>query len=82
MRKLLAVSVLVATGVANPIALAEEDTLKQCRAIQKEVARLESRREYGGSAKSMDSWKRRIHDKQDEYSKLYCRRYRFELNKR
>jgi hypothetical protein len=62
-------------------AMADDTLLKKCRGIKHQLAKLESLREYGGSAKKMDNWKRQIHDKQDEYSKLYCRQYRFELDK-
>jgi hypothetical protein len=55
---------------------AREKNLDQCRSIQAELNRLEALRRGGGSAKQMDSWKRRMHDKQDDYSRLYCRRYR------
>ena len=58
-------------------AIAEKKNLDQCRAIQVELNRLESLRKVGGSAKEMDNWKRRMHKKQDQYSKLYCRQYRF-----
>jgi hypothetical protein len=58
-------------------ALADEKKLEQCRSIQAELSRLEAFRKAGGTAKEMDSWKRRMHDKQDDYSRLYCRQYRF-----
>ena len=76
----------IATGITLALActtsIADDTLLKQCQAIKKELTKLESLREGGGTAKKMEGWKRRIHDKQDEYSKLYCRQYRFQLDKR
>lgn len=71
----------VVTAGALP-ATANEDLLKKCSKIKSDLARLEAKREYGGSARQMDNWKRSIHDKQDEYSRLYCRQFRFQLDKR
>lgn len=68
---------IVCTGAA-----ADEKLLKQCRTIKSQLTRLESLRAGGGSARKMDGWKRQIHDKQAQYSRLYCRQYRFELDKR
>ena len=62
-------------------AAADKTTLDQCRAVKAELNRLEGLRKEGGTAKKMDGWKRRIHDQQDEYSRLYCRQYRFELDR-
>jgi hypothetical protein len=61
---------------------ADEQELKQCQAIKDRLQRLEALRADGGSAKKMDAWKRQIHQQQDEYSRLYCRRYRWKLNGR
>ena len=66
----------------TPTASADEALLKKCSKIKSDLARLEAKREYGGSARQMDNWKRSMHDKQDEYSRLYCRQFRFELDKR
>ena len=81
MNKFLKAAAGCALSLACAAASADDKVLKQCQAIQKELVRLESLREGGGSARKMDSWKRRMHDKQDEYSKLYCRQYRFQLDK-
>ena len=82
MNQLLNISVGCALTLVCTTAIAEEKLLQQCRSIKSELTRLESLRKGGGTAKQMDGWKRRMHDKQDEYSKLYCRQYRFELDKR
>ncbi len=71
----------IALALTCSTSIADDKLLKQCQAIKKELTKLESLREDGGSARKMDGWKRRIHDKQDEYSKLYCRQYRFQLDK-
>ena len=71
----------IALALTCTISLADDKLLKQCKAIKKELAKLESLREGGGSAGKMDGWKRRMHDQQDEYSRLYCRQYRFQLDK-
>ena len=81
MNKFLKIAAGYTLVLACATTTADEKILKQCRAIKSDLNRLESLREGGGSAKKMDGWKRRIHDKQDEYSKLYCRQYRFQLDK-
>ncbi|MEH6568232.1 MAG: hypothetical protein V7709_04090 [Halioglobus sp.] len=81
MKKQLATLASITFFVFGTAAMADEKLLKKCQGIKYQLAKLESLREYGGSAKKMDNWKRQIHDKQDEYSKLYCRQYRFELDK-
>ncbi|MEH6580534.1 MAG: hypothetical protein V7754_01270 [Halioglobus sp.] len=83
MTKVIRIAIVCAAAIAAGTAAADdEQLLKQCRALKQEVARLDALREGGGSARKMDGWKRQIHDKQDEYSRLYCRQYRFELDKR
>ena len=72
----------IALALACTTSVADEQVLKQCKAITKELAKLQYLREGGGTARKMDTWKRRMHDKQDEYSRLYCRQYRFQLDKR
>jgi hypothetical protein len=81
MNKQLAILASITFLTFGTQAMAEDTVLKKCQGIKLQLAKLESLREYGGSAKKMDNWKRQIHDKQDEYSKLYCRQYRFELDK-
>lgn len=81
MKKQLAILASITLLTLSTAAMADEKLLKKCQGIKYQIAKLESLREYGGSAKKMDNWKRQIHDKQDEYSKLYCRQYRFELDK-
>ncbi len=81
MKKRLAILASITFLTFGTQAMADEKLLKKCQGIKHQLAKLESLREYGGSAKKMDNWKRQIHDKQDEYSKLYCRQYRFELDK-
>ena len=75
----IAIGATLALATAMSAPAADEKRLEQCRAINKDLTKLEALRRGGGSARQMDLWKRRIHDKQDQYSKLYCRKYRFEL---
>lgn len=82
MKKLLKITVSCAVAMVCTSAIADDKSLKQCLAIKSKLARLESLRAGGGSARKMDNWKRQIHAQQDEYSRLYCRQYRFELDKR
>ena len=82
MNQQMKLSVAVLLLVMSTAVGANEKLLKECKALQKEITRLESLRSDGGSARKMDNWKRQIHDKQDDYSKLYCRQYRFQLDKR
>lgn len=80
MKGLLVISIGMILFSGSLTADTEKALIKQCNAINKSIEKLEQHRESGGSAKQMDRWKRRIHDKQDEYSTLYCRRFRFELD--
>ena len=77
----ITLGIALSTGPVTISYAADQKVLKQCQAIQSEITRLESLRQDGGSAKQMDTWKRRIHDKQDQYSKFYCRKYRSQLDK-
>ena len=77
MKKLLIITMAYCLSTVSLTAVADEEKLKQCRSIQAELSRLEALRREGGTAKKMDGWKRRMHDRQDDYSRLYCRQYRF-----
>jgi hypothetical protein len=80
MTKFTGVSIICALALACTTVTADEDELNQCRSIKGDLNKLENLRKGGGTAKKMDRWKRQIHDKQDEYSRLHCRAHRFELD--
>ena len=81
MNKIWKISLGLSLALACTAATADEKALQKCKALKQDLSKLEALRRYGGSKKKMDGWKRSMHDRQDEYSKLYCRQYRFELNK-
>ena len=74
------ISIICALALACSAATADENLLDKCRSIKVDLSKLETLRQGGGTAKKMDTWKRKIHDKQDEYSRLHCRAHRFELD--
>ena len=85
MNKLIAMAFSCVLASACPAAVGaatqKEKRLEQCRKIDYQLRKLETLRRHGGTARKMDRWLRRMHTKQDEYSKLYCRRHRYTLAK-
>ena len=70
--------ILACSGVS---ASASDKELAKCQQVQNKIGQLETQRQKGGSARQMDAWKRSLHNWQDEYTRLYCRQYRFKLDK-
>jgi hypothetical protein len=56
-----------------------QGSLQQCQQIQDTINYYANLRREGGSARSMDAWKRKLNEYDDKYTDANCKRWRKKL---
>ncbi|QKQ27810.1 hypothetical protein [Candidatus Reidiella endopervernicosa] len=72
---------LLATILINPhnVVAASKGSLAQCQSVQDQINYYTNLRRAGGSARTMESWKRSRQKQKDRFTKHNCKQWRNKL---
>ncbi len=75
---------LIALSITAPVAASKrqktlEEEFRGCQKVHQKIESLEQHRRAGGSAATMDKWRRQINAYQDQFSERRCLRFRNRL---